>query len=130
MLDFTQLQTQLATFAVSYRETVTSDFKPCLSDVVNHLRSLSDGQRSMMGQVVQIARYCLVMPVSNAVSERAFSTMRRIKSYLRSTMTHHRLNHAMCLSVHSEKLDKLNLRTILNESVISTERRRSMFAFA
>jgi len=33
-----------------------------------------------------VVQLILVMPATNAVSERSFSTMRRIKVYLRSTM--------------------------------------------
>lgn len=40
-----------------------------MSDVVDHHHSLSDGQRSLMSQVVQLVRFCLDMPASNAVSE-------------------------------------------------------------
>ena len=51
----------------------------------------------------------LVMPSTNASSERTFSAMRRVKSYLRSTMTQERLNHLMILHVHKELTDKLDL---------------------
>ena len=35
-----------------------------------------------------VAQLIIVMPAANAVSEHSFSVLRRIKSYLRSTMTH------------------------------------------
>ena len=49
------------------------------------------------------------MPATNAESERSFSAVRRIKSYLRSTMSQQRLNHLMVLHVHSDHTDKFNL---------------------
>ena len=56
----------------------------------------------------------LVMPATNAESERSFSAVRRIKSYLRSTMSQQRLDHLMVLHVHSDHTDKLNLVDVAN----------------
>ena len=49
----------------------------------------------MLSEVVKLVRLLLVMPAMNAVSERSFSAMRRIKTYLRSTMLQECLNAAM-----------------------------------
>ena len=68
------------------------------------------------------------MPASNATSERAFSTMRRIKTYLRNTMSQNRLNHTMCLNIHKEKLEEINLKLVLNEFIDQSDRRRAVFA--
>lgn len=37
----------------------------------------------------------LVMPATNVTSERSFSTLRRIKTYLQTTMSQERLNYLM-----------------------------------
>ena len=42
----------------------------------------------------------LVMPATNAVSERSFSALKRVKTYLRSNTGEVRLNHLMLLHVH------------------------------
>ena len=96
-------------------------------EVVHHLRALSQGQRLLLDQVFKLAQYCLVMPASNATSERSFSAMRRIKTYLRNTMSQNMLNHTMCLSVHSEKLDAIDLKSVLNEFIDSADRRKLIF---
>ncbi|CAG9557708.1 unnamed protein product [Danaus chrysippus] len=44
----------------------------------------------------------LAMPYSTATIERSFSTLRRVKTWLRSTMTEDRLNGLCMLSVHRE----------------------------
>ena len=67
------------------------------------------------------------MPATDAFSECCFSAMRRIKSYLRSTMGQERLNHLMLLHLHKEKLDKLDLVFIANEFVSGSEHRLSFF---
>ena len=68
----------------------------------------------------------LVMPATNAESERSFSAV-RIKSYLRSTMSQQRLNHLMVLHVHSDHTDKLNLVDVANEFIADNEHRRHVF---
>ena len=61
---------------------------------------------------------------TNAVSERSFSTLRRIKTYLRSTMSQQRLNNLMLLAVHQYKLDLIQ---VANEFVEQSEHRLAIF---
>ena len=124
--DFPQLRVQLKSLTVSLQDTTSSSGNT--KDVINHLQMLSHGQCNLLDQVFRLAQYCLVMPASNAVSERAFSTMRRIKTYLLNTMTQNRLNHTMCISVHSEKLEEVDLQTFLNEFIDNSDRRKAVFA--
>ena len=49
------------------------------------------------------------MPATNALSERSYSALRRIKNCLRSTMTHKWMNNLMLMSVYKEDADNLNL---------------------
>ena len=68
-----------------------------------------------------------MMPATNAVSERSFSALRRVKTYLRSTMKQTRLNHLKILHLHKEKTDGLNLHDIGNEFARCSEHRLSVF---
>ena len=57
------------------------------------------------------------LPVTTASSERSFSTMRRLKTYLRSTMGEQRLTSLALLSVHQDRpVDK---DSVLNEYSVS-----------
>ena len=67
------------------------------------------------------------MPATNAVSERSFSALRRVKSYLRSTMTQSRLNNLMVLHVHKERTDCLDIVAVANDFVSASEHRSSIF---
>ena len=49
-----------------------------------------------------------MLPAANAESERNFSKMKLIKTYLRSTMSQKRLNHFMIFAVYPELVDELN----------------------
>ena len=70
-----------------------------------------------------LLKLLLVKPATNATSERSFSALRRIKTYLRTTMTQVRLNSLMVLHIHSDKTDSLNLYSIGDQFVGSRENR-------
>ena len=55
------------------------------------------------------------MPASNAVSERSFSAMPRLYTYLRTNMGNSRLNNMMLLHIHKNRLDNLSLLEVANE---------------
>lgn len=67
------------------------------------------------------------MPATNAVSERSASALRRIKTYLRTTMGQARLNNTMVVHVHKELTDKLDQKVILIEFVTANDDRRKYF---
>ena len=106
-----------------------SSMKPCFKscgakqsavsfkDVWNYLQSLSKAQRSFYCQVIVLITLILVMPATNASSEHSFSALRRVKSYLRSTMSQPRLNSLMVLHVHKELTDLLKFVDVANEFV-------------
>ena len=88
-----------------------------LQDCLQYLQSLSSAQRSFYSEVCVLIQLILVMPATNAVSERSFSSMRRLKSYIRSTMNQSRINHVMILHLNKEKVDSLDLNISRNELV-------------
>ena len=70
------------------------------------------------------------MPKMNTASERSLSAMKRIKSYLRSTMTRQHLNHLMLLHVQKDQTDRLNLTEVVNDFVYADDHRRSVFGIS
>ena len=72
-------------------------------------------------------RLLLVMPATNAESERSFSAVRRIKTYLRSMMSQQHLNHLMLLHVHKSYTDHLELIDVANDFIDSSEYRKHFF---
>jgi len=71
-------------------------------DVRGYILTLSLEERRLVSEVVTLLQLILVMPATNASSERSFSVLRRVKNYLCSTMTQDTLNHAMLLHCHKE----------------------------
>ena len=66
-----------------------------ISKLIQHIKSLDNFMQLLLNEVVALVRLILVLPATNAVSERSFSALRRIKTYMRATMTQKRLNHCM-----------------------------------
>ena len=60
-------------------------------------------------------RMYLCYPVSNCSSERSFSALKRIKSYLRSRMTDERLNSIAIINIESDITKNLEYDDIINE---------------
>ena len=80
-------------------------------------------------EVCKVASLVLMMPATDALSERSFSSLCRVKSYLRSTMTQARLNHAMVLRVHRDLTDNLSLAEVANDFVSKSKHRRTQFGW-
>ena len=80
-----------------------------------------------MSQIGKLVKLLLVMPATNAASERSFSAVRRIKEYLRSTMSQQRLNHLMLLHVHKSRTDALKLVDVANDFISGHDHRKHIF---
>jgi len=61
------------------------------------------------------------LPVSTAASEPSFSTMRRLKAYLRSSIENERMTGLARLSIHKDR--QINREKIMNDFVASSNRR-------
>ncbi|CAC5381633.1 unnamed protein product [Mytilus coruscus] len=92
------------------------------ADIVKYVKSLSKGEKVWLNEVVKLIKLVLVMPATSATSERSFSSLRRMKSYLRSTMKQARLNSVMFLNVHKDKTDGLNIHDVAKEFVFKESR--------
>ena len=71
-----------------------------LCDIVKVFQDMKPTSRLLFSEVVTVLKRVLVMSATNATSERSFSALRRLKTFLRSTMTQGRLTHWMILHVH------------------------------
>ena len=98
-----------------------------LSSITVMLRSIPGASQSVIEEVYVLVNLILVMPATNSSSERSFSMLKLIKTYLRSTMGQTRLNHLMILSIYKDKLDELNLTIPAKLFIDKNESRRSIF---
>ena len=82
-----------------------------ISDVVTELVPLKEALPCLL-ELLQIS---LTISVSTAKCERSFSTLKRSKSYLRSTMSEKRLNNMAILSIEHDLCQKLDLEAVVTE---------------
>ena len=94
-----------------------------LCDIMNNVTV----SRTMFDQINKLLHILLTIPVTTATAERSFSTLRRLKTYLRSTMSQSRLNHLMILHIHKNRTDELNILDIAKEFIEVNDRRIKFF---
>lgn len=63
---------------------------------------------------------------ANCTAERSFSCLKRIKSYLRSTMTEKRLNALAIMCIEEETLQKIDLNKIIDRFAVEKVRRKNV----
>ena len=90
---------------------------------VTNVRTIADAMnqneiyKGMLNEVDKLLRIYFTFPVTSATTERSFYTLRRIKTFLRSSMTQCRLNYLFMLYVHTSKADALDLVSVARDFV-------------
>ena len=82
---------------------------------------------AMFSEVHKLVRIFLTIPVTTATAERSFSALRRLKTYLRSTMTQEKLNNVVLLHCHKEKTDAIDLHLVMKDFATANEHRKEFF---
>ena len=123
--DAHQLKTQLHVLSSTFSNAENASIQ--LPDIIKYFKTKSPAELALFSEIGTLLKLLLVMPATNAVSERSFSALRRIKSYLRSTMTQDRLNHLMTLHIHRDLTDDLDLKSCANAFVDKDEHRLAIF---
>ena len=97
------------------------------------MRTIANGMqkseiyKGMLSEIDKALKIYFTFPVTSATAERSFSSLRRIKTYLRNSMGHCRLNNLFMLYVHTSKTDTLDLVTVAKEFVSVNSRRTRYF---
>lgn len=93
-LDLSTLEPQLAVA----RNLIVQQSLQTMEDVYSLLSSM----QTAFPDVFTLVRAALTIPVSSASAERSFSALKRIKTYLRSTMCEDRLTHLSIISIERD----------------------------
>ena len=70
--------------------------------------------KQMLSMVHCLLRLDMTVPITSATSERSFSALRRLLTYLRSSMSEKRLNNCLLLHVHEDITDFVAPYVIVN----------------
>ena len=115
-----RLTIELAMFKTQYKYLT-------VEDAAKVLATLSPECRSLFSHIEKLIRNILVLPCSSTEPERSFSTLRRVKTWLRSTMTQARLNHMCILTVHDDVADSIELNKIAGDFISKSSNRQQLF---
>ena len=97
-----------------------------LADVVGGLNQLGEA-KYIYSEVNTVLQLLLTVPASSATAERSFSTLRRLKNYLRTTMTAARLNNLTLLHVYQERVDSINIDKVADDFIAGVDLRLKHF---
>jgi hypothetical protein len=91
-----------------------------ISDIVSWFQAL-DIRAVTSRSVYEAVGTFLVLPTTTASCERSFSGLRRIKTYLRSSMGQERLNSMIVAAAHPDLLDCIDVRLFGGKAIFYAE---------
>ncbi len=129
-LDFSRLNTQLNMLQDLVKNTPL-DGRPVKRvtkiQTICQVFNAAPYAKSLYSEVDALLKIFLTIPVTTATAERTFSVLRRLKTYLRSTMTQKRLNHILLLHIYKDHTDDINLREIAQSFIMAKQSRQNYF---
>ena len=90
----------------------------CFDNIIVEIKELLTPERKMINEVIAVCKLILVIPATSAAGERSYSTARRLKTWLRSTMTKERFRNLKILNSHKERTERLSLLDIANKTLV------------
>lgn len=94
---------------------------------MQYLKQVDPVTSSLFSEIEKLVHLVLSMPISAASAERSFSNLRRLKAWLRTTMTQKRLTHLALLTIHKDLLEKLDMNAIISNFIQKTPERVAVF---
>eukprot|EP00795_Rhopilema_esculentum_P001844 gene1844-16336_t len=122
--DGTKLQSELS---VIYSRP---EFRQCCGAVplLHHL--MESNLADTFSETVQLLKIIMTIPMSSCEAERCFSTLKRIKNFLRNTMSEERLNALAMLSMEKSLIrDSTDFNKNFIEMFAQLKNRRAKFLF-
>ena len=104
-----KLETQLKTLT-----HIIDEKRIGIKDAITIISSLNTSQKLLVSEVLKLIQLILTVPATNAANERSCSTLRRFKTYLRSSMTQELLSSCLILATYKKKVDKPKLVAVAN----------------
>jgi len=92
-----------------------------------HKQFASTDLKSSMPNIFNLLAIFLTVPVTSVHAERSFSTLKRLKSWLRSTMGQCRLSSLAIIQMNPEELLKVSLEVVIDIFATSNKKRKNEF---
>ena len=96
---------------------------------VTNIRTITEAMtksslyQNMLSELDRLLLLYLTFPVTTATAERSFSSLRRVKTYLRNTLSACKLNNLLLMHVHQNRTDDLDLTKIAKAFIELNSRR-------
>ncbi|KAI2646644.1 Zinc finger MYM-type protein 1 [Labeo rohita] len=124
VLDGTKLKTELSLIYCK------EEFRACCGALDLLQLFMKNNLEEVFSETVTLLKILVTTPMTTAETERCFSTLKRIKTFLRNSMTQERLNALAMLSIEKRLVTEM---TDFNQKVIekfaSQKERRAKFVF-
>ena len=98
-----------------------------MSTIIKKLQDMSRNRILFIIEVGKIVRLLLLSLATDNESDGIFSALKRVNTYVRSTMGNNRLYALMLVYVHNNILDNINLADVANQFVDRKDRRKQRF---
>ena len=115
--NFSQLQTQLLILPQVIKLSSPNVKQITLIRTISEAMGSERVHKDLLPEVHKLIRLYFTVPVTTSTSERAFSVLKRLLTYLRSTMTEERLNNCFLMQVHKDITDTLDSNEIAKDFV-------------
>ena len=118
--DFYGLDEEKMTMNVSMMHTCARDNATQLQSLEDVVEAMKDPRlelQSVVPACAALLKLVLTAPATTCTAERSFSLLRRLKSWLRSTLGQERLNHASICATYPEAVMGLNRAELLSSFI-------------
>uniref|UniRef100_A0A0K0DZX3 Dimer_Tnp_hAT domain-containing protein n=1 Tax=Strongyloides stercoralis TaxID=6248 RepID=A0A0K0DZX3_STRER len=86
-----------------------------VTDPVGMYKLIIGGLQSTFPNVETILKIFLTIPISNASGERSFSTLKRVKNYLRNSLSQCRLSHLSMMFIENDIVNSLDYENLIDK---------------
>ena len=80
-----------------------------IKEAMKIISSLNASRKLLVAELLKLVKLILLVPTTNAVSERSRKTLCRVKTYLRSSMTQELVSSCLIVTTYKKQVDKLKL---------------------
>ena len=99
-----------------------------LKHVIRYLKEKPEAKQ-FFPRVTRLVKILITIPGTSCTNERCFSTLRRLKDFLRSTMAEDRLNDLTILNIYRDILNAIiDLEKVMNVFIQENELHLTTFA--
>ena len=119
MLEKDKLRTELSVL-YTREDLWKSESLIDLLDMINN-----NNLQAVFSNTIKLLKILITTPMTTSEAERCFSTLKRIKTFLRSTMTNERLSALAMLSIENKMIEEMKdfNETVINHFTTSKNRR-------